>query len=262
MKKILFLVDTLNFEAKMLDFPAYIAGQRNSKLIGLFVKNEATEAEGRHYDEAIENNTQLFRNTCADRGISADIRVAEDGSLENIIEESRYADLLIVDPRLSLTRDTAVPSKFVLQILTESECPVLVAAEIFDAIDEVIFAYDGSKSSAFAIKQFSYLLPEFNSKKVNVLHIVEPGETAQENTKVQREFSEWLELHFSNVSFTQLSGTAKETLFAYFMEHNERNDKLLVTGAFGRNMLSSFFRHSTAETVLKAIDIPVFVSHI
>jgi hypothetical protein len=32
-------------------------------------------------------------------------------------------------------------------------------------------------------------------------------------------------------------------------------------GAFGRSMLSDFFKHSTAELIVKTINLPVFIAH-
>jgi nucleotide-binding universal stress UspA family protein len=34
-----------------------------------------------------------------------------------------------------------------------------------------------------------------------------------------------------------------------------------VMGAFGRSMLSGFFKHSTAELIIKTVNLPVFVAH-
>ena len=68
-------------------------------------------------------------------------------------------------------------------------------------------------------------------------------------------------MHFSKVSFLELTGEAREVLFEYLMTHNEQKNKLLVTGAFGRNYLSTFFKPGAAELVLKAVDIPIFIAH-
>ena len=41
-------------------------------------------------------------------------------------------------------------------------------------------------------------------------------------------------------------------VFEYFMEHNEDNNKMLVTGAFGRSHLSRFFKPGTTDLVVPA----------
>jgi hypothetical protein len=77
-----------------------------------------------------------------------------------LLAESRYADLLIVDAQTSFERQyEGIPSDFARQILKESECPVVIAPQTFTEIDEIVFAYDCSASSMFAIKQFTHLIP-------------------------------------------------------------------------------------------------------
>jgi hypothetical protein len=59
---------------------------------------------------------------------------------------------------------------------------VLAPAE-FTGIDEIIFCYDASKSAVFAIKQFSYLFPEFSTKKLTVLEVEHETEFQKEKKK-------------------------------------------------------------------------------
>src|SRR4051812_8975888 len=106
------------------------------------------------------------------------------------------------------------------------------------ALEEVVFAYDCSRSSVFAIKQFYYQLPMLADRRVTVLHINREGNM---NHKEHVNFKEWLDMHFREVTFLRLTREPREVLFEYFMIQNENNNQLLVTGAFGRNFLSTFF---------------------
>ncbi|MBD0277127.1 MAG: hypothetical protein M3342_04485 [Bacteroidota bacterium] len=40
-----------------------------------------------------------------------------------------------------------------------------------------------------------------------------------------------------------------------------KENTFVVMNAYNRNMLSNFFRHSTADTVMKRIDLPLFIAH-
>src|SRR5687767_8074294 len=126
-----------------------------------------------------------------------------------------------------------------LPILADAECPVIVSPLNFETIDEIIFTYDGSDSSVYAIKQFTNLFPELSSKKVVVTTMVKNNDN---NTVDQKEkLDELLQGHYKNIVFETLTGNARDELFTYYLE--ERN-KILVMGALGRKRLSYFFKRS------------------
>jgi len=280
MEKILLLADALNYKPENLDFAAYIAKLGKAKLVGVFIENKDLDTvptiktfggaayveeitidadEHKKRADLVQKNIAAFKGGCIQREIMATTHHDVGNPLEQIIEESRYADLIIADPALSLTDDNRVPSKFIMEILSKAECPVLIAPEYFEQIEEIILAYDGSPSSVFAIKQLYYQFPKLSDKRVVVLHINK--DKIEDWGKHHTYFKEWLDMHFSNVSFLELTGDAREILFEYFMSRNEQVNQLLVTGAFGRSFLSTFFKPSAAELVLKAVDIPIFISH-
>jgi nucleotide-binding universal stress UspA family protein len=281
MRKILLIADALKFNDRYLDFAAYIARAGKAKLVGIFINSQEIDevaavkpyggqlyveeivqdvAERRANQEIIRKHTEQFNQPCVDTGTCGEAHVVTGSPLENALLECRYADLLIIDPAISFTVDPDIPSKFVLQLLKQAECPVLIAPEEYEEIEEIVLAYDESKSSVFAIKQFYYHMPELTSKKITVLHI-EDTRSATENAQAKRAFHEWLDTNFQNVSFEQIQGEAKTALFTYFMERNKSKKQMLVIGSFGRSFLSTLFKHSTVELVLKTADIPVFIAH-
>jgi hypothetical protein len=282
MEKILFLVDALNFKTDSLDFAAYISRLNKSKLVGVFVENQlmdsfpavkniggtvyveeitADPGEEKQHAELVQKNINAFMSACTQREVLCATHYDKGQPAEKIIEETRYADLLIVDPSFSFEEDGKVPSKFVIELLNKAECPVIVAPEYFEQVDEIVMAYDGSRSSVFAIKQFYYQLPKLAEKRIVVLHINKENVSVDRNDTAHLQFREWLDMHFAKVSFLELKGEARDILFGYFMVHGEQCNQMLVTGSFGRNYLSTFFKPSTAELVLKAVDIPIFISH-
>lgn len=279
MEKILLLADARNFKAETLDFAAYISKLNKSKLVGVFVEDHVMDTrpslktlggtayveevtmdldEQRKVDDDTRKNIAVFRGGCIQREVLSAVHHDKGNPFEKVIEESRYADLIIVDPSFSISDEGRVPSKFVMELLNKAECPVLIAPEYCEEISEIVLAYDGSRSSVFAIKQFYYQLPKLADRRVVVLHINKEEHGKEHENEF---FKEWLEMHFPKVSFLELSGNARDILFEYFMSHNENNDRLLVTGSFGRNFLSTLFKPSTAELVLKAVDLPIFISH-
>lgn len=280
MEKILLVVDAFNTEMGALDFACYIAKLNRSKLTGVFLENLSLTAEVAENEEEpgevpksfgastvyaeadvdrqqkIQSNVHQFIAACERRGVHAGIHRDRGVAIDEIVEESRYADLIIVSSSLSagIKAETS-PSKLLREILKDAECPVIIAPEQFDGVDEIIFTYNGSKSSVFAIKQFTYLFSALDDKKVIVLQVNEDGEwTTSEKYKMK----EWLKDHYSAIGFEVLKGKTDAQLLSYFLP---RKNSLVVMGAYGRSSLSQFFKPSQADVLIRTITQPIFIAH-
>ncbi|MBL7728696.1 MAG: universal stress protein, partial [Dinghuibacter sp.] len=141
--------------------------------------------------------------------------------------------------------------------LQEAECPVVVAPERFEQLDEIVFAYDGSATALYAIKQFAHLFPQLRQVPLTVIHVQQHGEWKTDETNKHR-LHEWLQVHFEQPDFEVLSGKPGNALFDYLL--NKKNI-LLVMGAYGRNMISQLFKRSNAAPLLDTLFHPVFIAH-
>lgn len=272
MQQILLVLNPLSLNTASIDFAAYIATLTRSRVMGMFIDDEKVhsalpESTYESKDEEVtaanyssmnnrftEENLQLFNEICARHQVGCSIYYAKGLAADEVIKESRFSDLIIMDGETSLPSDKMgeIPSRFVRDILTASECPVVISPLKFDKINEVIFTYDGSKSSMFAIKQFTYLFPSLDETKITLVQIT-PNEvnklTEHENLK------KWLMMHYNAVHLEILHGTPDAELFKKLVA---TRNKLLVMGAYGRRWV---LNHSTANLILKNIDIPVFIAH-
>jgi nucleotide-binding universal stress UspA family protein len=277
MEKILLAMDAKNINVLTVDFACFLARLTNSRLIGVFLEDLLSEErpiysefEKLHPEEgqsaaidavaprtrATEENIRLFKHTCECRSTVPNIHRDRGIPLDEIIEESRFADLLIVDAETSFTRKKgSLPGKFVKDVLQEAECPVIIAPYSFNSIDEIIFAYNGSESSVFAIKQFTYLFPEWKHKKVLVINVRDRDDNAIED---QFKMKEWLKQHYGNVELKVLTGDSSDQLFGYLID---KKDAMVVIGAYGRSMLSSLFKPSHAHLIVKTVNLPIFITH-
>lgn len=280
MEKIVLLADALNFNRAPLDTAMYAARIARARLVGVLAEHNildtvpslktiggtayveeitVDEDEQKRRAGIVKKNIAALEEACAAHDVTATARHETGEPLEIAVAESRFADMIVADPSLSFPAEGKVPSKFILDLVAKTECPVLVSPEHFEPIEEVVLAYDGSRSAMFAIKQFCYLLPKLTEKRVVVLHISK--DKPDKDSKAHEQLIEWLNLHFSKVSFLELAGDAREVLFEYFMTQNDKRNKLLVAGAYGRGFLSTFFRPSTTDLVMKGTDIPIFITH-
>jgi hypothetical protein len=269
MEKIFILIDQKGIDRSALQFACYLAELSRSSLTGLFISEKEKESEKARnkpftgvevmhpeLKTKLSETKTAFSQVCSNKGI----RWSDEGdviySIEQIIEQTRFADLLIVGAHTSFYPDIQVtPTGLIKEILRRSECAVIVAPGEFESVNEVIFAYDGSKSSVYAIKQFTYLFPEFSETKAVFLQVNNSDETT---ITEQEKIKEYLKMHYSAVGYHVLHGDASDELMKYMIG---KKNIFVVMGAFGRNILLSSFKTSTSELLLKMTSLPVFITH-
>jgi nucleotide-binding universal stress UspA family protein len=275
MEKIVMIMNAHKPDIKSIDFACRIAALSNAKLTGFFMETTmftyipVAETEYPSYFEIIkekggaevladtEQAVTIFKGACQRKGVNAKTYVDKGNPVQEIIFESRFVDLLIVDPAISIyDKQEQLPSHFVKEILSKAECPVMLAPLEFDYVEEIIFCYDDSASSVFAIKQFSYLFPEFRSKKVTLLEVNKTGN--QEFNESHRRVMDWLRAHYLSVCYHALDGEVKNELFTYLIM---KSRKIIVMGAYGRSLLSNFFKRSSADILIRSVDLPIFITH-
>jgi len=261
MEKILLAMDALNMNTHAIDFGCYIAKLTRSRLTGVFLEGLIEERPLVPAEEdgkaTVETNIHRFREACVCRETLSLIHRDRGVPLSEVIAESRFADLIIIDAETAFNRkDAIIPGRFVKDVLRSAECPVLIAPYGFEALNEIIFAYDGSASSVYAIKQFAHLFPNLHNIPVVVLSIRDDESPALEE---QFKIKEWLRAHYDNVHFDiRHGGGASDQLLAHLIE---KKDAIVIMGAFGRNDISTFFRPSSANVLVKTVNLPFFIAH-
>lgn len=273
MEKILLAMDGYKQNTYAIDFACYLARLTNSRLTGVFL--EGTPEGGlpgvlrTGQPEVVEEITDRalaadpvsqyvhrFREACLCRDVPARVHRDRGVPVGDILLESRFSDLIVVDPETSFrTADKSFPGRFIRDVLLAAECPVVVSPYQFDVLNEVIFAYNGTSSSVFAIKQFTYLFPEFKKKKAVVVNVRNGAEAAIEE---QYKMKEWLSAHYEEVEFVVLKGDVSDELFGYLLD---RKNAIVVLGAYGRGLLSRFLNPSHASLLLRTLNLPVFIAH-
>lgn len=259
MEKILLAMDGYRQNTYAIDFACYLAKLTHSHLTGVFLDGAQDSGEPAIVTSPIDPGlqyVQLFQAACLRRDIAAKVHRDRGVPVGDILLESRFSDLIVVDPETSFRRtDNDFPGRFVRDVLLAAECPVVVSPYQFDGLNEVIFAYNGTSSSVFAIKQFTYLFPEFRIKSAVVVHVSNGAEPAMEE---QYKMKEWLSAHYDKVEFVLLKGDASDELFGYLLQ---RKNAIVVMGAYGRGILSRFLKPSHASLLLRSINLPIFIAH-
>lgn len=278
MKTIFLVLDALNPDKGTSDFAFYLAHLSKAKVYGIFLErseldfnailelNEAASGASKPISnqlnapssskELIKANIQLFKESCTSNEVCSDIYVDHQISLNELIKLSRFADLMVVDAALSLGFSAAsAPSENVKDILNRTNCPVIIAPLTFERIDELVFTYNGSLSSLFAIKQFTYLFPECFDKKLSVIRVNKSGTRFQND---HDKFSEWLKCHYLDINFIAIEGNTEHELMSFLLR---KKHVFIVMGAYSRSSISQFFNESTAEILIKTLTQPIFIAH-
>jgi nucleotide-binding universal stress UspA family protein len=276
MQKILLAIDGITPNANALNFASFLARLSRSKVTGVFLENAEADEELVVYQayetgylnrkagkkdhavekENVEKHIEQFKEACESQSVRYSIHRDIGVPAKKIIAESRYADVMVVSAETSFTKNfEGVPPEFVKEVLKDSECPVIIAPESFDSIDEIVFTFNGSKSAVFAIKQFCYLFPQLEDKKVTVIEIEDEDLCSADE---KEKFKEWLSSHYSSIGFEVLKGDTESELLAYLLR---KKNIFIVMGAYGRSTVSQFFKHSRADLLIKTITQAIFITH-
>jgi hypothetical protein len=251
MEKISVLLDPGNLNRNLVDFSCYLAELTRSELTAISLDpgtNELVLAEC-----SVESGVE---SACRNRGVRMRIQHDSGDPLSVVLAESRFTDMLVVDQSISInTRNAVLPGNFIKEILTKSECPVVIAPYNFYGIEEILFAWDGSAAATFAIKQFSYLFPALSDLKLTIMHVAHEQPAAVVEKKKLLEF---LQTHYSYIGFRVLEGKANEELQKFLQE---KKNVFVVMGAYGGRSYSGPFKHSTADLLLQTVNLPVFIAH-
>ena len=201
-------------------------------------------------------NIRQLKDACAEGAIGLRIVETNGYPVQEIIKESRFADLLLLsaDTSFGSLPDT-VPTRFVKETLAGAECPVMVMPAEWAAIREIIFSYNGTFSSTYAIRTFTTLFPECGNIPVKLLYVEEKG---HHHIPQEDKILNYLSLHYDQVTTEVLTGDPAAAFLATLIR---RNDCIVTYGAYGRSGMSRFFHRSDAENVLRTVNIPIFITH-
>ncbi|MEP7278036.1 MAG: hypothetical protein ABI813_05295, partial [Bacteroidota bacterium] len=205
-------------KAGVLAFAQQLAQLTDAKMTGVFLENQdgslvmvMRDLQGASGSHSQGSKPSPAKQSCGP-GQETDSHTPYV-QLDEVISESRFSDLLILDAQMSFDdNQQVVVSAFTKGVLTKTECPVVIVPFSFDRIEEIIFAYDGTPSAVFAIKQFAHLFPSLNDIKLTVLQV---NNTEGKPIKERDKILSLLQTHYSSIGFHTITGVAKDELYKY-----------------------------------------------
>jgi hypothetical protein len=208
--------------------------------------------------DIIEQNMIRFQKLCAANNI--DNRLHKDFydfTLPALKKECRFADLVILGSESFYKNfGQEEPNDYLKDALHAAECPVIVVPEKTSYPETNILAFDGSASSVFAIKQFAYLFPDLCQNKTLLIYAKNREEGIQ--FPDEEYIEELAARHFSDLSLFKLDFNPRKYLANWLAD---KENAILVTGAFGRSFFSRLFKPSFVSEIINAHKVPVFIAH-
>lgn len=278
MNKILVAFDGLKYSRSASEYAIDLAAQMKAHLVGVFLDDfsyhsykiyEVVHDEGGVSEEKMErfededrkardHAVELFEIACREAGINHSIHHDRNIAIQEILHESIYADLIVVDGKETLTHyEENKPTRFIRDLLIHSESPVLVTPSDYRQIKKIVLLYDGEPCSVYAIKMFSYMFPEMKKLDIEVVSVKQGLQTM--HLPDGRLMKEFMKRHFPEASYTILKGLPDIEIIKHLKHKNQ--DELIVLGAYRRSMVSRWFKPSMADFLMQDLHSPLFIAH-
>lgn len=272
MKKIIVALDGLKLSESSMQAAIQLTKQHEAHLVGVFLddftRNSFSVAEAIHQNNMQELSlkdqrlrdtaVKIFEDKCQAQKIHYTIHRDKNFAIQDLLRESIYADLLVISADETFSRfQEQPPTRFVRDLLSGVQCPVLITPLAASPLGKIIMLYDGAPSSVFAIKMFCAVLPVTKLLPTEVITVKDPAEDLHlPESKLMKEF---MKRHSPEAVFTVLKGDPESAILEHLQKENEST--LVVLGAYQRSNVSRWFRSSMADLLLKELKCPLFIAH-
>lgn len=275
MKQIIAVLDWQNFSASTARYASFLASSTNAHLTGVFLDDVAyhnyriyhlLDGEGisesklkqlNEKDDYIKKKSvKEFEKICNQAKIKYKVRYDRNIAALELFKESMYTDLVVIDRKETFSQSgESIPDTFLKDTLSNMESPVLVTPSKFKAFDKLILLYDGSPPSVHAIKTFAHLFDTFCSLPLEIVTVKQTRNYPNLSEKYL--MNEWIKKYFSNVSYDILKGDPVTSIIQY--AETLKDTPFFILGSRRRGRFSHWFHESMADTLIRKLQMPLFV---
>ena len=270
MKKILIILNESHIPQQVIKRAMHIAKESNSLLEAIFINDinglnfgypfpndlyltgEKVRAETRTAEsmKLLESIAKEFKDECDEQGIEYKIEIDKAVSLKHLINLSNFTDLIIADSKSDSDEYS------LKDLLADAHCPLLLISKNAEPATKVYVAYDGSASSMYAVKMFSYIFPEYKNFPIEFFFI---AAVDVDEIPDLTELKNWASKHFTNVNFELVRGSSKKQLAEHIRQGSEK--VIIIMGAYSGSSIARLFLRSTAESVINETNASLFITH-
>lgn len=206
--------------------------------------------------EDIVNNVQRFKELCREKNIPYNIHndTGADDPMDELRKESRFADLLVIGSEVFYKSIGDGINENLNDILHAAECPIILVPEKFDFPARLVLTYDGSENAVFAIRQFADMFPELMDEEALLVYLHERDEDLPDRFNIE----ELVRQHYKHFNVLKLDANP----YKDFDDWTRGLSKpIIIAGAYGRSVISEFFRKSFLTDAIKDHKCPIFIAH-
>ena len=209
-------------------------------------------------DKALRNNSvKKFEQACESAAINYSVHRDKSIALQELLKETIYGDLLLINKSESLTHfEELIPTHFIKSLLADVQCPVLLLPPEFKQPEKIVILYDGSPSSVYAARMFSYMMPQLKNLPLSIISVEANTEVRSlHEPKLMKEF---VECHYPEAKIKLLKGDPESEIVAYL---EKQTGAFVILGAYKRSLVSRWLKNSMADILMEEIDLPLFIAH-
>lgn len=274
MKKFIFAFDGLKLSHKALLYALWLAKKESAYLAGISLESmfydssvppgftndrvrsselkRVRQADFETRSAAIANFESLCKQEYIDYAVHRDHYYA----MQELLRESTYADLMVIDSRESMAPATErAPANFIRHLLEDAYCPLFVVKGNFATIQKVILLFDGSPAAVYAARMFNNVLPALNTLPLEILTINIPY--ASDDSHSHRLMRELMDRCYPNACRTLLRGRVAATIIGYLRKQTVHT--LVVMGGCDTRPLQRLFHDKLANLLLREVTYPLLI---
>jgi len=275
-KRILVALDGSDHAEAALQYALWLAARLQAGLIGLHVIDIVSVEGSFLHDisgslgfepyldfsakmrEALQERGRVlleaFAARCTERGISCDTTLGMGVIANEICDQARMADLVVVGHRgVNEQFSSGLLGSTTESVTRKSPRPVLVCPMRFASIQRPLLAYDGSPRASAAM----HAAAELASALALPLTVVHVARDEAGDGKVLDEARRYLQSYDLTVGYEMVRGYPHERIVEVI---RERGYDLLFLGAYGHSRIIEMVLGSTTEFLLRNSSCPVFLA--
>jgi nucleotide-binding universal stress UspA family protein len=279
MNKVIAALDSLNVSESTTDYAVYLSKEFNSHIVAAFLEDiiyhgkpdtdlwqsyEKNDWAGIETAKEKEELTRLASETRVKKkfnaeGVHYNVHKDPQIALQSLIHESHFADMILIDANESFSCfDASRPSYFIKDVLADADCPVMLVPNEFKPIEKFVFAYDGSSSSSYAIRMFTYIFSTIKAQEIEILMVNEDKHS--NHLPEHHLLKELLKRKYSYVKQSLLKSEQAIDLMIDYLQ-TESKSSMVILGAYQRSSFSRWLRQSTADALISSLNMPLFIAH-
>ena len=209
-------------------------------------------------DEAVAS--KAFEEAVGHGGYSSEWRLADGYPDQVVIDQARYADLVVLGQAEPERDPDSPPADLVEEVVMSGERPVLIVPYIGAARPPgktVLLCWNASREAARAA---TAALPLLEAAERTVVLIIDPPQ-AEVPQEPGADVAQWLARHGAKVTVQRDTAADTDIAAVILSRAADLDADLIVMGIYGHSRLRERVLGGVSRTLLESMTVPLLVAH-